>query len=73
MDRNARVVWATVEKPWETEKSLLGSLSLPLNLRDNKHPFVPILRLVRQEATARARMLPIVEDNVGARRLLRLL
>jgi hypothetical protein len=41
MAQNARVVWAAVERPWEVEKALLSSLCLPLNLRDNKHPFAP--------------------------------
>jgi hypothetical protein len=68
MARNAKVVWAAVEKPWEIETALLASLSLPLNLRDNKHPFVPILQKVRKAAKERARELPIVVDNGGARR-----
>jgi hypothetical protein len=68
MAQNARVVWAITEKPWEVEKSLLRSLSLPLNVHDNVHPFVPTLRMIRQEAKARARILPAVVDNGGTRR-----
>ncbi len=68
MARNARVVWAVTEKPWDIEKVLLGSLSLPLNLQCNKHPFVPRLKEIRKAAKDRAKMLPVVEDNGGARR-----
>jgi hypothetical protein len=68
MAQNARVAWAVTDKPWEMEEALLASLRLPLNLRGNKHPFVPVLQKIRKEAKARARTLPIVEDNGGTRR-----
>ena len=68
MARNAKVVWAAVEKPWELERKLLASLQLPLNLRDNKHPFVPTLQQVRKAAKDRAKLLPVVGDNGGVRR-----
>ena len=68
MARNAKVVWAAVEKPWELERNLLASLQLPLNLRDNKHPFVPTLQQVRKAAKDRAKLLPVVGDNGGVRR-----
>jgi hypothetical protein len=68
MAQNARVVWAGVEKPWEVEKALLISVSLPLNLRDNKHPFVPVLRQIRKAAKTGARLMPIVKDKGGTRR-----
>jgi hypothetical protein len=68
MALNARVTWVVVEKPWQVENTLLASLPLPLNLQGNKHPFVPILQQVRKAAKARARMLPIVDDNGGPRR-----
>jgi hypothetical protein len=66
--RNARVVWAVIDRPWETERALLTSLVLPLNLQGNKHPFVPILKQVRKAARDRARLLPTVADNGGTRR-----
>jgi len=72
MAQNARVVWAVVERPWETEKALLASLSLPLNASDNRHPFVPILRQIRKAAKMQARGLPIVTDNGGTRRVKRI-
>jgi hypothetical protein len=68
MALNARVTWVVVEKPWHLENTLLASLPLPLNLQGNTHPFVPILQQVRKAAKARARMLPIVDDNGGPRR-----
>lgn len=68
MAKNARVVWAIVDKPWEVERALLTSLSLPLNLRGNKHPFVSELQTIRRDAKAQARLLPIVMDNGGERR-----
>jgi hypothetical protein len=69
MAGNAKVVRAAVERPWELERRLLASLQLPLNLRDNKHPFVPTLQQVRKAAKDRAKMLPVVEDNGGVRRV----
>jgi len=68
MAQNARVVWVTTDSPWEIEKVLLASLSLPLNLQGNKHPFVPVLKQLRKAARDRAKMLPIVHDNGGSRR-----
>ena len=69
MARNARVVWAVTDRPWEMEKALLTSLVLPLNLQGNKHPFGPILKQVRKAARDRARLLPTMADNGGTRRL----
>jgi hypothetical protein len=69
MAQNARVVWAVVENPWEEEKTLLATLSLPLNIQGNRHPFVSVLRQVRRAAKERAKILPTVEDNGGARRV----
>jgi hypothetical protein len=68
MAENAKVVWLVAERPWGVEKALLASLSMPLNIRDNKHPFVPVLQTVRKLAKAQATMLPIVVDNGGTRR-----
>ena len=68
MARHARVAWAAVEKPWVVEKSLLSTVSLPLNLQGNNHPFVPTLRGSRRAAKQAALILPIVTDNGGARR-----
>jgi hypothetical protein len=71
MARNAKVVWGVSDKPWETEKALLASpLSLPLNLKDNNHLFCSNLAQIRRAARDMAKILPIVEDNGGARRAL---
>jgi hypothetical protein len=70
MTQHARVVWLPTERPWETEHALIGSLSLPLNLQSNRHPFVAILKAVRHAAKAQARALPIVSDNGGPRKIM---
>ncbi len=69
MADHARVTWVAVEEPWAVEKLLLAALSLPLNLQGNRHPFVPTLKRIRREAKQRAKAMPVVEDNGGARRL----
>jgi hypothetical protein len=48
MNDNAFVCWLPVSSPWKLEE-LLGSLSLPLNLKGNRsHPFhVPLSALRR--------------------------
>ena len=69
MADHARVTWVAVEEPWVVEKLLLAALSLPLNLQGNRHPFVPTLKRIRREAKQRAKAMPVVEDNGGARRL----
>lgn len=60
MDRNALVVWAASDAPWMVEEALIESISLPLNLDQNRrHPFHQELSSLRQEARARARELPV--------------
>ena len=55
MARNALVVWAPTAEPWRLEESLIGSVSLPLNLQHNKrHPFHARLSVLRREARVRA-------------------
>jgi hypothetical protein len=71
MASNAKVVWAVSDKPWKIEKALLASsLSLPLNLQGNNHLFGSHLLQIRRAAKDTANLLPIVEDNGGARRAL---
>ena len=67
MAQHARVALMLTGKPWEVERYLLSTLSLPLNLRDNAHPFVAELKRIRSEARLRALDLPIVADNGGSR------
>lgn len=60
MAENAFVTWVAHETPWTIEHQLIGSLSLPLNLRDNeRHSFYPILSRMRSQAKQQAMLLPI--------------
>ncbi|MCH6547373.1 MAG: hypothetical protein IH798_02900, partial [Gemmatimonadetes bacterium] len=54
--------WEEQDGPWEREVEPIASLSLPLNLRDNReHPFPARLTALRSEARRQARLLPVVE------------
>ena len=68
MAQHARVAWAAVEEPWLVEKRLLSTVSLPLNLQGNDHPFVSTLKGIRKAAKDAANRLPVVVDNGGPRR-----
>ena len=65
MTENAFVCWLEHQAPWEFEDELLGSLSLPLNIKGNRdHPFARVLTEARIQATKSAREWPIaVESN----------
>jgi hypothetical protein len=66
LGRNARVAWMVCEEPRKTEEYLIRTVSLPLNLDQNRHHlFHPKLSKIRRVAKARARELPIAdhEDN----------
>jgi len=55
MDRNARVCWIETNEPWVVEKTLIDSVSLPLNLDQNRnHPFHAALTGIRRAAKQRA-------------------
>ena len=63
MARNARVAWTLLERPWEIEEPLIHAVSLPLNLKHNRHhPFHDTLSACRAAAKARARTLPILSS-----------
>jgi len=48
------------QAPWELEDTLLGSLSLPLNIKGNRdHPFARVLTEARIQAIKDAREWPI--------------
>jgi hypothetical protein len=68
MARHARVAWAAVEEPWLIEKKLLITVPLPLNLRDNTHPFMSTLKPIRKAAKDAPHVLPVVVDNGGPRK-----
>ena len=60
MSENALVTWAVHPQPWEPEKQLIGSVSLPLNLDQNRnHVHYGNLSALRRAAKQRARELPI--------------
>lgn len=61
MAQNALVTWTLHERPWEIEEHLIHTLSLPLNLAQNRnHPFYPTLSACRAAAKKRARALPVL-------------
>jgi hypothetical protein len=61
MVRNAFVIWLETPEPWKVEEAMIRSVSLPLNLDQNRnHPFHAVLSATRKEARRRARGLPIV-------------
>ena len=51
---HAAVAWVEVEAPWDIERHLLSTLSLPLNIEENAaHPFCAELRQLRSHARER--------------------
>ena len=55
MEKNALVTWLPVAEPWRLEEQLIASLSLPLNLDQNRnHSFHDRLSALRREARRRA-------------------
>ena len=65
MEKNAFVCWVEHVSPWEVEKHIIKNVSLPLNIRDNKHhPFSEELQRLRTRVKQQAREMPIAnEDN----------
>jgi hypothetical protein len=51
------------------EKKLLSTLSLPLNLRDNAHPFMPSLKSIRKAAKEMATTLNVIVESGGPRKV----
>jgi hypothetical protein len=61
LGRNARIAWMVCDEPWKTEEYLIRTVSLPLNLDQNRHHlFHSKLSEIRRLAKARARELPVV-------------
>jgi hypothetical protein len=69
MEKNAFVCWVEHPAPWELELELLKSLSLPLNIKDNHHPFSIELSNLRKEAGKLAREEPIEREDGQQRRI----
>ena len=64
MTENAFVCWLEHQAPWVFEDELLGSLSLPLNIKGNRdHPFARVLTEARIQAIRNAREWPIAIEN----------
>lgn len=60
MERNALVTWLPTEAPWELERTLITSISLPLNRDQNhSHPFHETLSECWREARHAACDLPV--------------
>jgi hypothetical protein len=60
LGRNARIAWMVCNEPWETEEYLIRTVSLPMNLDQNRHHLFHLrLSEIRRVAKARARELPI--------------
>jgi hypothetical protein len=61
MADNAYVTWVETERPSLVEQQFIVSVSLPLNLDQNRHQaFHQRLTKVRADARMTARMLPVV-------------
>ena len=68
MTENAFVASMAHPEPWVIERLLLGELSCPLNIKDNRHhPFAPTLNQMRIAALRRAERCPsrtsIIRDD----------
>jgi hypothetical protein len=60
MADNAYVTWVETERPWLVEQRFIASVSLPLNLHQNRHhAFHQQLTKVRADARMTARMLSV--------------
>lgn len=60
MAENARVSWIEDTTPWVLEHTLLGSLSVPLNVQGNaRHPYSSRLSALRIQAKQEARAAPV--------------
>ncbi len=70
MEHNAYVCWVEHDAPWVLEEELLGTLSLPLNIRGNRdHAFADALNRLRKEAISLAREIPVAQEGNQQRRM----
>ncbi len=65
MQNNAFVCWVEHPEPWKLEEELIGTLSVPLNIKGNKdHVFADSLSQLRKDAIKQAKEMPVAkEDN----------
>ena len=68
MEQNAKVYWVADEEPWVLEETLIRSISLPLNIQGNTHPFKPTLSAMRSKAMAEAKLMEIANETGFSRR-----
>ena len=62
LGRRARIAWMICDEPWKIEEYLIRTVSLPLNLDQNRHHlFHSELSRIRRVAKARARESPIAD------------
>jgi hypothetical protein len=70
MQKNAYVCWIEHPEPWLVEREFLETVSLPLNIQDNRHhAFSLQLRGLRSAAKQKARGMPIASE-VDQKRLI---
>ena len=70
MESNAFVCWVTHPSPWEIEREIIESVSLPLNIQDNRHhPFSETLSEMRSEAKRFARETSIANESNQQRQM----
>lgn len=70
MEKNAFVGWVEHIAPWKLEDELLGTVSLPLNVKgNNDHIFANELSRMRKEAIRRAREMPVANEDNQQRRM----
>jgi len=69
MERNACVCWMEHPEPWTIERAFLETVSLPLNIQDNRHhSFSAQLSEIRTNAKREARLKPIANEGNQQRR-----
>jgi hypothetical protein len=64
MEQNAHICWIEHREPWKVELDLFESVSLALNIQDNRHhPFSTQLSELRSAAKREAKELPIANEG----------
>lgn len=69
MEENAFVCWEEHPEPWNEETEIFETVSLPLNIQDNKHHlFADVLSELRKKAKKQAREMPVANEENQKRR-----
>ena len=70
MEENAFVCWVKHPAPWEVEKEIFETVSLPLNIQGNGHHLFSVkLSNLRKEAKQQAREMPVANEDNQQRRM----